>query len=76
MVLTELERRKARVVEWVTFRRKYLFSQVRLAEALGVSRRTVQYVEDVDAEFTPTPEMLSRFALLKSKYESEHGEKD
>jgi len=31
--------------ECLDFRKKYLFSQVKLAEALGISRRTIQMIE-------------------------------
>lgn len=39
-------RRQRRIArDWVRFRAKHIFSQAKFAEALGISRRTVQYVE-------------------------------
>lgn len=64
----DLERRTRRQAEWVEFRKEYLFTQKRLAEILGISRRTVQQVEA--GLVTPLPDTLRSFLTLKAKYSS------
>lgn len=54
--------------EWMYFRKKFLFSQVMLAETLGISRRAVQYVEA--GKVIPIPGTLSKFNALKKKFEA------
>lgn len=65
----ELEARKVRRVEWQRFRRGYLFTQVKLADVLGVSRRTVQKVEA--GTTTPLAETLRRFNALRARHEND-----
>jgi DNA-binding XRE family transcriptional regulator len=59
---------RARRSEWIEFRRKYLFTQKRLAEVLGISRRTVQMIEGERVE-RPHPDTLRAFLTLKIKHE-------
>lgn len=63
--------RQARL--WREFRKKYLFTQVRLADTLGISRRTVQQIEACD--ITPHPGTLRKFNFLKRKHEESHRRK-
>lgn len=70
----KLQKRIAK--EWKAFRRTFLFSQVRLAEALGISRRAVQYVESgkgqhPDWPCIPMADTQGKFRALKMKYEQE-----
>lgn len=60
----DLRARRTRQEEWRAFRRDHLFSQRRLAEHLGVSIRTVQYVES--AAHTPIAAIQSKFETLKA----------
>ena len=41
----DLKDRDSRREEWRKFRKDHLFTQVKLAEVLGLSRRTVQLIE-------------------------------
>ena len=73
---TEKAKQRQIAKEWATFRKRFLFSQVELAEALGVSRRLVQYVETGKGQrptwrCIPNDETLARFRVLKSKHEAE-----
>lgn len=62
---------KARAREWKKFRRKFFFTQVRLADILGVSRRCVQNVEA--GKVRPLASTLAVFEVLKGKH---NGRKD
>lgn len=62
----DLEERQARKQEWLKFRKEYLFTQVKLAEILGISRRSVQNIEGCIR--TPLPSTLRKFLALKAKY--------
>lgn len=55
----QLQERARRAKEWTTFRRDFLFSQRRLAEIVGCSRRTVVSVES--GAVTPHADLLLRF---------------
>ena len=63
----DLERREVRRGEWSSFRTQYLLTQKRLAEVLGISRRTIQMIEG--GKITPRANTLRKFLVLKSKYE-------
>lgn len=65
----DLKERELRRHEWVEFRRKNLFTQVRLAQVLELSRRTVQQIEA--GKVSPWPETLRKFQALKAKYDRE-----
>ncbi len=54
--------------EWIAFRRMNIFTQVKLAETLGISRRTVQMVEN--RKVNPQRATLRRFMALQAKYEN------
>lgn len=61
----ELRERKQRAVAWKKFRRDYLFTQRKLAEMVGVSRRTVQLIEA--GKLTPRPSTLRLFATYRKQ---------
>ncbi len=63
----DLRTRKRRKVEWREFRRDHLFTQKKLADVLGISRRTVQKIEA--AQTTPLADTLSRFKILQTRHE-------
>jgi DNA-binding XRE family transcriptional regulator len=65
----QLQERRARAKEWADFRKNFLFSQRRLAEIVGCSRRTVVNIEA--GAVTPHADLLRRFAYLKFKHETE-----
>jgi DNA-binding XRE family transcriptional regulator len=61
---------------FVSFRERHLLSQVKLAELLGVGRRTIQYAESGKSHrpewpCNPSRETMTKFYALKSKYEPE-----
>ena len=62
----DLTKRIIRANEWIDFRKDNLFTQIRLAEVLGLSRRTVQMIEA--GKITPHPNTLRLFEALQSKY--------
>jgi len=61
------KQRVKRAEDWRMFRRNNLFTQKRLAEIVGISRRTLQKVES--GYITPHPQTLRRFAAFKRKYD-------
>ncbi|HTF66654.1 MAG TPA: hypothetical protein VK638_28625 [Edaphobacter sp.] len=72
------QRAKQRKVaeEWMKFRNDHLLSQEDFGKLIGISRRTVQYVEHGNKckpEWLcmPLPETLARFHVLKRKHERE-----
>jgi DNA-binding XRE family transcriptional regulator len=78
MAVTKAERAKQKKIanDWIQFRGKHLFSQVRLAEALGISRRAVQYTESGRSHnpnwgCIPTDETQAKFRALQAKFEKE-----
>lgn len=57
--------------DWRNFRTRFKYSQEKLATALGISRRTVQYVEsgnpdDPNWSCIPSPATQQRFKVLKT----------
>ena len=60
--------REKRAKEWIEFRREYIFTQKKLADVLGISRRSVQFIEG--AEVTPLASTLTKFNALKARYEN------
>ena len=52
--------------EFKSFRRRFLFAQRELADALGCSRRTIVSIEG-GVTMNPRPELLRRFRDLKRK---------
>src|SRR4051812_32890423 len=73
---TELKRAKARAAEWRQFRRNFLYSQLALAEALQISRRSVVAVETGREVITPHPDTLRAFRELKRKLETQFGKRE
>jgi DNA-binding XRE family transcriptional regulator len=67
MFKEDAKERKKRANEWRMFRRNNLFTQKRLAEIVGVSRRTIQQIENM--HITPRPQTLRRFIDLKKKHD-------
>ena len=65
----EVNRRKSRAKLWSDFRHEFLITQRQLAEILGISRRTVQYVERGDV--TPSKKVQSLFETLAKKHYAE-----
>ncbi len=65
----DLEERQTRRREWSRFRKDFLLTQVKLADVLGISRRTVQFIEA--GELTPLASTLRKFNTLKAKYQQE-----
>lgn len=65
----DLKDRQTRRQEWTRFRKEFLFTQTKLADVLGISRRTVQFIEA--GELTPLTSTLRRFNALKAKYHEE-----
>jgi len=61
--MTELQHRAR---QWKKFRKKHYFSQERLAQVLGISRRAVQYVEA--GQLTPHASTLFKFEVLRIKH--------
>jgi predicted transcriptional regulator len=61
----DLEDRRQRQEEWRELRKKFLYSQRRLAEALKISLRDLQYVEA--GAVTPVADTLLRFRDLKNQ---------
>lgn len=68
MAVSKAERAKRTelATELKSFRRAHLFTQVSLAEVLGISRREIQYLENehVSAGYT----VLGKFRTLQAKY--------
>lgn len=58
--------RRVRAQEWKVFRANNMFTQRRLAQVIGCSRRTVQQVEG--AYVVPHLQTLRNFEALKAKY--------
>jgi DNA-binding XRE family transcriptional regulator len=69
----ELTERQERAEAWKQFRRDHLFTQRKLAEALGnISRRTIQQVEA--GNITPHSSTLRLFAAFTRRYKANaHG---
>ena len=61
------EERRKRAEVWRKFRKDYLITQTRLADLLGISRRTVQQIEA--GTVTPHGETLRRFAVHRKTCE-------
>jgi DNA-binding XRE family transcriptional regulator len=68
--LVKKERRE-RAEEWYRFRKENLFTQKRLADTLGISRRTVQQIEA--GNVTPLYETQRRFAVLRESHRRQAG---
>ncbi len=75
----DLKERVVRARMWKKFRKDYKFSQKKLAEAIGISRRTVQMVESVgdrrlgnppETGVTPLTKTIRMFEILKKRYEA------
>ncbi len=70
----DLKARAHRRDEWRDFRRDFLFTQARLADALGIDRRTVQKIEA--AETTPLPVIREKFEQLKAAHKKGRAAKE
>jgi hypothetical protein len=65
----DLKDRDTRAQDIKAFMRKFLFTEVRLAEVLGVSRRTIQMIKA--GSVTPHPKTLRLWIQIRDKYERE-----
>jgi DNA-binding XRE family transcriptional regulator len=65
----KVQARQERAKEWRDFMANNLFTEKRLAETIGISRRTVQMVRA--GNVTPHDSTLRLFATLKAKYDRE-----
>ena len=70
----EQQERQKHAARWLQFRRDYLFTQTKLAEALGISRRTLQYIEAGAVTPTLTHQAAFRDYALKCRREFGEGE--
>lgn len=70
----EMRERQKHARRWLELRKSYLFTQEALAAALGVSRRTVQYVEAGRA--VPWLSTQAKFRDLARKCRREYAEDD
>lgn len=61
-----LKERESLAVEVKDFLKNNKFTEVKLADVLGVSRRTVQMMKA--GNVTPHPTTFSRWTALKAKY--------
>jgi hypothetical protein len=75
----DLKERKVRAKEWKAFRKTYKVTQRALADLMADPgeegagcRRTIQMIEA--GRISPHKATLIRFAIVKNRYESEHGE--
>lgn len=62
----DFEDRKSRAEEMKHFMHENMFTEVKLAEVLGVSRRTIQMIKA--GRVTPTPLTLRRWEALVKQY--------
>jgi len=63
----EQRKRNKRAKEWKKFREDFMFTQRRLADIVGVSRRTIQQIEA--GKVTPHPTTLRLFATFRKIHE-------
>ena len=68
----EMREREKHARRWLQFRKNFLFTQVKLAEELGVGRRTVQLIEH--ARVTPTLTTQRTFRDFARKCVREDGQ--
>jgi DNA-binding XRE family transcriptional regulator len=62
----ELDAMHRRSTEWREFRQRFQYSQNNLAEALGISRRSVIYIE-MAAILRPSAQTLRNFERLRKQ---------
>jgi DNA-binding XRE family transcriptional regulator len=72
----QIAEQRAIADDWMNFRSKHLLSQDDFAKILGISRRTVQYVEHGNKKrpewlCMPLPNTVAKFDRLKRKFEQE-----
>jgi DNA-binding XRE family transcriptional regulator len=65
----DLKDREVRRQEWRKFRKEHLFTQIKLAEVLDLSRRTVQLIEA--GKVSPFPDTLRKFQALRTRHSNE-----
>lgn len=65
----DMAERKKRAKEWKEFRKNHLFTQKKLAEVLGISRRTIQMIEN--SRVSPKMTVLGSMRTLQTKYNQE-----
>jgi DNA-binding XRE family transcriptional regulator len=62
----DFEERKTRAEQMKHFMHENVFTEVKLAEVLGVSRRTIQMIKA--GNVTPAPQTLRRWEALLKQY--------
>ena len=62
----EKKAREQRAQEWLKFRKDNLITQIKFADLLGVSRRTIQMIER--GRVSPYPITLRKYEALNAKY--------
>lgn len=67
----DIEKRKKIAKEWADFRYGHLFTQKKLAEILGISRRTVQMIEA--GQVTPHGNTAKQFTDLVDRHRANKG---
>lgn len=72
-VAEETKTRRRRANQWRRFRQDHQFTQKRLADIVGISRRTVQQIEA--GNINPHPITLRRFLTFKQKCKARGVEK-
>lgn len=64
----DIAKRQVRAEEMKKFMNENLFTEVKLAESLGISRRSVQMIKA--GKVTPTPPTLRKWEALLKRYGS------
>jgi citrate lyase synthetase len=64
---TDMKKRKERAAEWRAFMRDLPITEKKLAECLGISRRTVQYIKA--CKVTPHSNTVMVFKAFKAKHQ-------
>lgn len=62
----DMERRKERAEQVKTFMKDYNFTEVRLAEVIGISRRSIQMIKA--GAVTPTPDSIRKLNSLFARH--------
>jgi len=62
----DMKKRKERAQEWCALMKELPITEKKLAECLGISRRTVQYVKA--CRVTPHPKTIIDFKAFKARH--------
>lgn len=69
--VTDLQEREERAERLRVFLKTNLFSEIKLAETTGISRRTLQMIKA--AKITPHPDTLRKLTTIFHRYEANKG---